>query len=93
MEHGEGAAGQRTVLRQGEPGPRLQILHVPHAHHEAGRAQPDHSESKHEPTPLECLRSHLNFFKTLFHMLLWKHAYNFSVLNDKLLLAYMNEGY
>lgn len=50
VEHGEGAAGQRTVLRQGEPGPRLQILHVPHAHHEAGRTQPNHSEllSQHD---------------------------------------------
>lgn len=48
VEHGEGAAGQRAVLRQGEPGPRLQILHVPDAHHEAGRTQPDHGESRSE---------------------------------------------
>lgn len=45
VEHGEGAAGQRAVLRQGEPGPGLQILHVPDAHHEAGGTQPDHGES------------------------------------------------
>lgn len=45
VEHGEGAAGQRAVLRQGEPGLGLQVLHVPDAHHEAGGPQPDHGES------------------------------------------------
>lgn len=50
MEYGEGAAGQRAVLRQGEPGPRLQILHVTDAHHEAGWSQPNHCESESELT-------------------------------------------
>lgn len=45
VEHGEGAAGQHAVLRQGESGPGLQVLHVAHTDHEAGRTQPDHRES------------------------------------------------
>lgn len=52
VEHGEGAAGQRAVLRQGEPRPGLQVLHVPDAHHEAGGPQPDHGESQQQQQQL-----------------------------------------